>query len=53
MVYHDGTTWNVAPSAIPNAAVLGVDVGADGVPFALGTVGGAASLYPFDTGVQT
>ncbi len=49
VVYHDGGAWNEAP-AIAGAAVLGVDVGADGVPFALTTGGGGAALYQFDTG---
>jgi hypothetical protein len=52
VVYHDGTAWNAAP-AIPNAAVLGVDVGADGVPFAIATAAGGAALYQFDPAALT
>ena len=48
VVYHDGTAWNAAP-AIAGVSVLGVDVGEDGVPFALATGAGGAALYQFDT----
>ena len=51
VVYHDGTAWHAAPM-IAGAAVLSVDVGADGIPFALATAAGAASLYQFDTAAQ-
>ncbi len=52
VVYHDGTAWSEAP-AIAGAAVLAVDVGEDGVPFALATGGGGGALYRFDTAAGT
>lgn len=47
VIYHDGDTWNPAPP-IAGVTPLSVDVGADGVPFALATGGGGAALYPLD-----
>jgi outer membrane protein assembly factor BamB len=51
VVYHDGAAWNQAP-ALPGATVLSVDVGEDGVPFAVATANGAA-LYQLDTASMT
>jgi streptogramin lyase len=47
VVVHNGETWSEAP-AIAGATVLSVDVGEDGVPFALATGAGGAALYQFD-----
>jgi len=52
VVFHDGEQWNPAP-AIPGATVLGVDVGADGVPYLLANGAGGAALYPFDAASAT
>jgi outer membrane protein assembly factor BamB len=47
VVYHDGTRWTEAP-ALGGATPLWVDVGEDGVPFAIATGAGGAALYQFD-----
>jgi len=47
LVYHDGDQWNQAPG-ISGATVLDVDVGEDGIPFALATGAGGSALYLFD-----
>ena len=52
VVYHDGASWNPAP-AIAGAAALGVDVGEDGVPFALAGSAGAAAVYQLDVATMT
>ncbi len=52
VVFHDGEQWNPAP-ALPGATVLGVDVGADGVPYLLASGAGGAALYLFDAASAT
>lgn len=47
VVYHDGERWKQAPT-IGGATVLGVDVGEDGVPFAIASGGNGAAIYPLD-----